>query len=638
MIQALWSTVMRRSAVLGMCIAVLLGQLTAVGQVPGIDAGDRPVVTAPEVGPPAPIPSMAAFNVVEGWVKAWQVGGAIALPPELGTIGGCAVTLRLDRKIVGRGVSFMEGVGVVADATRLALDDAAAKLPVVKDATELDQRREIAKRITISLELAGPRTPLVAATYGEVDSVLEPGLDGVAVTVAGKVAGVFPSEMMITNRPPSDAVISAASEASGDATLAVKVDPKGQPGELAKDGKASFQKFRVTHIAQVKASGGPAFLFRGGRVIPIKEVLAPQMVEFAGQLAGHLHGRMKWQGDDLDMVGSRMPFQGRDLQSATTVEWLITTAALARFAQREKQMSRSFNSTVLDLHKLRAATVQGSLRGPVESAAWVIASREVDKVLPPYEPTQVMARDPNAPPGRPYLERVKVGAADRAQIGARLASGFDVDTGWSAEVPEGARGFVAYALVIEAQEVGIEEGERAARLAKAEKAVRAVFEGTPAAKLAGQMPWLGFAELELGGEVKAAAALQGMRDLVWKHQLDSGDSRGEVDDLIGGIVFTTTMNPLPTAQSVRPVLVLARMARDRRVTTEAESMTELSRLLNAVRFLRQLAVDETSGYACPDVAGLWGVRSSLWDQRQPAEATALTLWSVCEVLDMVEGK
>jgi hypothetical protein len=125
---------------------------------------------------------------------------------------------------------------------------------------------------------------------------------------------------------------------------------------------------------------------------------------------------------------------------------------------------------------------------------------------------------------------------------------------------------------------------------------------------------------------------------VWKHHLKSEYSRGEADDLIGGIVFTTSANPLPTAQSVRPVLALARMGRDRRVTTEAEWVKELSRLLSGVRFLRQLAVDESAGYACPEGRGLWGVRGSLWDQRQPAEATALTLWAVCEVLDGVEGK
>lgn len=607
--------------------------------------GVPPPVSTPQPAiksaPPEPLASMEAFNAVEGWVRNWEVPDAPVVPNGLENVGGCAVTLRAEHRIVGRGISYDTGHQGIVNATKAAMDDAAIRTRVVRDATELDQRRAIAKDYAISLELAGARTPLDAATFNEVDALLQPGLDGVAVTVGGKNAGMFPAEMMITNLPPSDAVIAAVSEASGDPALAVKIDAKGQPGELRKDGKVVFQKFRVTHVAQSDAQRGASVMFRGGRVVQGKDITTESMSLFADKLATHLEARVDWREADLPMKATVMPFQARkEAGRANAVERLMATAALAKHVARRG--NGPYDTDLVSVLRLHAAAARDATRGPVEAAAWMIAAREVN-ALPKLslrdaegKLVQLQSTDPDA--AAKLEQQIAVPAELQANIGARLASGYDVDTGWSDEVPPGARSFIAYALVVEAIELGLQPDEATLRRNKAEKAVRSIFADTPPAKLAGQMPWLGLAELRLADkDVPAAVALLGVRDLIWKHQLTSEDSAGEADDLIGGIVFTSSANPLPTAQSVRPVLLLAAMARDRRITTDAEAWRELSRLLSAVRFLRQLTVDEWSGYAAvePDLA-LWGVRSSLWDQRQPIEATALTLWAVCEVLDTVD--
>ncbi|HYE62664.1 MAG TPA: hypothetical protein VD997_11770 [Phycisphaerales bacterium] len=629
-----------RAVIATVALATLMGAALAQPQ-PAINPAPPQPARTPSSLPPGPIETMDAFSVVEGWVRAWEVGNTSALPKALETTGGCAITLRLDHRVVGRGISFETGLAAIASATRAAMDDAATRTHVVRDATELDQRRAHAKRMAISLELAGTRTPLDAATFAEIDALLQPGLDGVAVRVGDTHAGMFPSEMLITNLPPSDATIAAVAQASGDPALAVKIDPKGQPAELRKDGRVVFQKFRVTHVAQSDESGAATVLVRGGRIVQPLEVTTPALTSFADTLARHLRARVDWKSPDLTMTGSVMPFQGRTLAQASTVEKLITTAALARHARRHKGMTKPFNLELLDIHRLRASASNDALRGPVESAAWIIASREIDRAPQPYEPTAVLDPSGNFVDkgnNTPDLEKVRIDPVLRAQIGARVVAAYDPETGWTAEVPDGAKGFVAYALAIESTAENLDAAERTARRARADQAIRSIFTDTPPAKLVGQMPWLGMAELLLAeNDVPAAPALESVRELVWKHQLTSEDSAGEADDLIGGIVFTSSANPLPTAQSVRPVLLLAIMARDRRLTTDDQAWRELSRLLSASRFLRQLSIDHWSAYAAVDpVAADGGVRSSLWDQRQPVEATALTLWAVCEVLETTE--
>jgi hypothetical protein len=53
-----------------------------------------------------------------------------------------------------------------------------------------------------------------------------------------------------------------------------------------------------------------------------------------------------------------------------------------------------------------------------------------------------------------------------------------------------------------------------------------------------------------------------------------------------------------------------------------------------VRFIRQLTMDEWSGFAAVDPAmAAGGVRASLWDSKESPEATALGLITVCNTLE-----
>jgi hypothetical protein len=133
------------------------------------------------------------------------------------------------------------------------------------------------------------------------------------------------------------------------------------------------------------------------------------------------------------------------------------------------------------------------------------------------------------------------------------------------------------------------------------------------------------------------ALLEGMAQQVWLAQLGDADLTPEDADLLGGIVFTRGPSPLPTWQTLRPLIAMAGMLGDARIVSDEHYAGELARLRRSLRFALQLRVRETEahGYADPDFA-LGGVRRSLWDHTIGPDATALALIAVCESLDALQ--
>ena len=173
----------------------------------------------------------------------------------------------------------------------------------------------------------------------------------------------------------------------------------------------------------------------------------------------------------------------------------------------------------------------------------------------------------------------------------------------------------------------------------AESQLRALVRETPKGGLVGLMPWVGWAELALAGDgpVASAVYLREVRDAVWTFQLTLRDTGVEERDLQGGIVFTSGGLSLPTWNSARPIAFAATMLGDPRLTTREEMPGEVVRLIDAMRFLQQLA-------AGPAVAAFsrrpelvrGGIRAAVWDPHQPPEATALAMLAVAELLGSLE--
>jgi hypothetical protein len=80
--------------------------------------------------------------------------------------------------------------------------------------------------------------------------------------------------------------------------------------------------------------------------------------------------------------------------------------------------------------------------------------------------------------------------------------------------------------------------------------------------------------------------------------------------------------------------MLASMLAEDRLTPRDSRVRELGRLLDVVRFLRQLAVDEAALalYGDRTAGALWGIRSAGFDLREPGDATSFSLMTISEAL------
>lgn len=584
--------------------------------------------------PPAPEAAIKLYGRVDDAVRRMDPAVVADLVEREGQLAASFVTLRLDGRVVGRGADASDDGRTLARAVAAALSEAATRLPKLNDATAARQKSVFAADLAISLELSGDLVPIQPDTFARVDLEVGRGTEGVAARLGSKVRAVSPASMLTNLMSPGDALIVAISDASGDPTLAVRSNPKGQPPQIAAEHRAVFYKFAATHLAQLSASQPPTFLFRGGKVVADRAITTAALRQFADSMADWL---IRWDGSHRESpdwpLGPYSPSRGSfEAKPASLAEYALVTFAIhrliavkARFQDDPADVWKWVRPGTTELATLRFGSgrlsqepLGGEVAGPLFGCMRALVA------MAPYEhrPT-VMGVVP--PELMPYE--------------ADLASAYTSKDGWNTRIPENTRAFVAFVLARRATLVrGELDGARRKELAAL--AVRSLYRETKPAMLVMHMPWLGWAEQRLaeGGEIPAAAALRDMRDLVWKFQMTAADAGAEGPDLVGGIVFTSSSELLPTSQSLRPMAFLGSMLGDSRLTDATERPMQVSRMLSALRFVRQLALDSDATFNAADPgAAVWGIRSSVWDNRQTPEATALGLLTVCNSLESLDS-
>ena len=163
---------------------------------------------------------------------------------------------------------------------------------------------------------------------------------------------------------------------------------------------------------------------------------------------------------------------------------------------------------------------------------------------------------------------------------------------------------------------------------------RELLASTPAERLPAMMPFAVMAELTAHptGELPALTKLREARTLLWSNQLSGG---GVAADLQGGIAFTSRgAGGMPTWASARALTAAALMLGDARLTPASERTSEIVRIIEAIRFSRQLMMDGESSWAAvrPDHAA-GAIRSAPFDWSCPPDATSMTLLAVCETVE-----
>lgn len=576
---------------------------------------------------PSPARVMAAMRYIERRV----LGQDDAPVPELAAGEarevGVTIVLRLRGVVVGRGQSF-ETQSPLVDATDEAVAAMRERMPPARDALQEQTLAEDLARVQVSLEMAGPLIPVQARTFAEADSTLSPGLDGVAVRLKERLIVTSPATMLERNQSAAPALAAAISAATGDAAAAIPGTLKGELGALVRDRGLLPYRFRVVHVAHTTPGEPAVFLVRGSR--PVAETLLTQseMTRWGDGIASHMISRWRVAADDggaTRLLGVIWPMQGRaDPDDASGPERALAAVALASYAQRETAVAAEARRVAQEI---------------VASMVPVLPAAEA-RALPPMAPsaaaltleaTRLLGGE--AEGAADALERTQflIGVLDRA---------YTPEAGWSKGTLPTSRGTVALGFAAASELVKTRDAKESERLAVlARSSLAKVYTGTDQGSLVTHMPWLLRAEVVLagtGGQIPAAEAMREVRQQVNDHLLTASDVADEAD-LIGGVIFTQGRASLPTWYGARPLAANAQMLGNEQLTPRADRMKELSRLLSGLRFLRQLTLDDENlwGVTSPEEAE-WGVRAALWDQRQPIDASSLTLLAVSESISSIE--
>lgn len=582
--------------------------------------------------PPQPAAAIAGYRTLDAWVRSWSLPDRAPDSLALPAAGAC-VQLRLNGELIGRGQAVAgageKGGAALLAAAREAMKSAEGRLQLPNDAMRDAALKEQASRIMISLDLSGPLIAFEPATWVEAELTLSPGLEGVAAMVAGPdgapgpLAAAFPSQLLATNTLPHRALGGLCARVIGEGGAAAALD---EPSAIRSKHGVRMYRFRSTHLAQCGPGAEPVFLYRGARLVDQSEISAAELWQMAERMVRHIaRGAIHDQAAAADGPGG----------------------------------PQSRASLALQLVALRAYfdCAKGARHGAglaFGKKAWEAIAARLTADAPPDSDEDLvlallsLANPPGADPGMPesmlngspaLASKPLAWLESRTWRNGRMLDGLSL--------PAQCACALAYARHPVSRVVEHEGGTTMRRADQHFAAIREWIGGIPQAQFVTCMPWLGWTEIELAranrgpdGEpvdIPSAIGLREMRRLVWEHQVGAMDVDQDSMDLAGGIVFTKSASPLPTWQCTRPLAFLATMLADPRLTEQDERGIELARLLQSLRFIRQLQADESVGWMARDAdAIVGGVRAAVWDQTLPPDATSMALLTVVEALKAID--
>lgn len=558
-----------------------------------------------------PASGLRVFEQVDKWVRDWDLPPAGT--PEANSQPVCAatITLRIGGRVIGRGTAASPDPDptLVWRAASRAMNAANSRLTDDQDAGWEAVLREMSSRIMITLELADELIPISPNELGLPGFGYSPGSVGFAVRLGDQADAVGPGSIILKTTDPARTTCALALTLSDDPNLVLQ-----SPVELNDQG-FRFYRWVPLSIAQPTPELGGVFLDRGGRAVELSEISVRSIRDYSDRIAQHLLDR-QWDGvENYGFAGTLDPVTGKvGSPFAGNFEQALGAYALLRFGNDaitplQRECVVGARQILRELSRVEGEEV-APWDDPLGACMAIIALSEV--------PLELILGDPG-------LSELRTKSAE-AIAGAYTAQG-----GFSSDIPRAARGLVAHALVASAK---LDPKDRSTDAASA---ISSIYLDTPPEMLVAQMPFLAWAQIGQAGsgEVTGASQLRAMRELVWEHQLRRADLDWIDRDLAGGVVFTRSSAPLPSWSVMRPLTAIAAMLRDQRLTpgsiASGEVPAEISRLIDSVRFVRQLAAEGETLHMYSDAQDAqWGVRMALWDQRQPIETSAMALLVMLE--------
>lgn len=520
---------------------------------------------------------LAAWLTLRSWLDENETPSVDddAASLEVPGLTATGVLLRLDGRVVGRGFD-PEGDD---RAIRRAYGRAVAQVlgdRVIRDLPE-PWRSSPGRRLTLELELAGARSPLVGGTLAAAARRLDPGVDGVAVVRGETIAIALPGRLLAIGQGDDMA-----------ATLIRLLDEVGLPPkdlpELRRLDSVRLERFRTLRLGQAIPGDLPGVRQRSGAVVPRVPLVDLDLDDLVARLADRLarwqapaaseqtpdaaESSRPWLGDYDPIARTHRPFDAPTADRLLAIWALSTVRSDAATVPRPEAIddAERGRADLIDLALLASAAT-----GDEDAArAWLAA---LDDASPADEAPGVsrLARRAAALGGLPPR------LVDDASFDAAYHAAWNASTG----LPDVVAAFDWLALT---------------ELAWWRR------HGTPGPRL---------------------ESLRAVREALLVRQLQAPG-----DDRDGAIPLRRGLEEVPDARSLRPLLALAALQ-----TIPDDEMPRSERaergIAGLVRFTRQLMLTPDEAADLPGGrTAVWGVQTGLADPRQPIAATATALLAV----------
>jgi hypothetical protein len=282
-------------------------------------------------------PLVRTFAAARAWLDAGGAGAAIEAPAE---VRSAAVVLRLHGRVIGMGkdAGGPAPQRTVDRALRAAFDDARAKAPS-RPAAPADPA-ELGRSLTLELELAGDRVPLIGRTFEEASRQFEPGECGLQLADGDRTA-YMPASFLLARdmaAPASRGIVSLVRELG----LPARDLPELQ--ELG--GRTALYSSKGLRITERSPGGALVVPCRLLPAVPGEAPPREWMHDACGRIAGRLErqlefapggdgapqdavaqlGRTGLRGDFRLLAGSFEPFTAPPGEQALAA-WALARAA-----------------------------------------------------------------------------------------------------------------------------------------------------------------------------------------------------------------------------------------------------------------------------------------------------------------------
>lgn len=568
-----------------------------------------------------PAEAAQTFLAARAWLDAGGESPAVSAPAG---VRAAAVVLRLHGRLLGIGSDAGGGPveGTVDRALRAAFADASEKSRS-RPAAPPDAAG-LGRAVTLELELAGERVPLIGRTFEEATRALEPGACGLQL-VDGDRTAYLPASVMLARQmatPVSNGVLWLV--------RTLELPARDLPDLQALGGRTALYASPSIRMAETKPGAAPVLPCR---ILPAVAAEKPPRA---------------WAADACDRIVARLE---RQLEVPPAAEGVPADAAaqLARTglrgdyviaADRYEPFTAGPEDQALAAWSLVRAGATAELPQPLRDRC-AATGRRVLAALSDVDPSE---RDPAADPvavACTVLAMAELGGD--AGLPGPFTAGIRAALAKATEPAalEVARPHVR-ALLLDAAAARAGDGTPPMERARLDAEIARSLADMQPASLPAAAPFLFDALLRLHGaawrESVAAqqrAAIDAARTVLVATQLQAPAAEagvpGAPEDVSGAYPATGSAAGRASSQSLRMQLFVAMLAGQPGTRSDARDAEDRDSLGRANRFVRQLLATPAIAAAgpAPDRA-IGGVLASPPEASQPLAAQAMALLALAE--------